>query len=96
MNKITIITILLALVAMAGQAQVKCHIRGELRDTTHGKTVVICPADVDIRVSDNYITTMADAKGQFSCDVEANKMGNILARGLRGEDVDKKLAEIFE
>ncbi len=74
MNKITIITILLALVAMAGQAQVKCHIRGELRDTTHGKTVVICPADVDIRVSDNYITTMADAKGQFSCDVNTDKM----------------------
>ena len=74
MNKIAIITILLALVAMAGQAQVKCHIRGELRDTTQGKTVVICPADVDIRVSDNYITTMADAKGQFSCDVNTDKM----------------------
>ncbi len=74
MNKITIITILLALVAMAGQAQVKCHIRGELRDTTHGKTVVICPADVDIRVSDNYITTEADAQGHFSCNVETDKM----------------------
>ena len=74
MNKITIITILLALVAMAGQAQVKCHIRGELRDTTQGKTVVICPADVDIRVSDNYITTEADAQGHFSCNVETDKM----------------------
>ena len=74
MNKKAIITILLALIAMAGQAQVKCHIRGELRDTTQGKTVVICPADVDIRVSDNYITTMADAKGQFSCDVNTDKM----------------------
>ena len=41
---------------------------------TAGKTVVICPADVDIRVSDNYITTMADAKGQFSCDVNTDKM----------------------
>ena len=74
MNKKAIITILLALIAMAGQAQVKCHIRGELRDTTQGKTMVICPADVDIRVSDNYITTMADAKGQFSCDVNTDKM----------------------
>ena len=74
MNKKAIITLLLALVAMAGQAQMKCHIRGELRDTTQGKTVVICPADVDIRVSDNYITTMADAKGQFSCDVNTDKM----------------------
>ena len=74
MNKKAIITLVLALVAMAGQAQVKCHIRGELRDTTQGKTVVICPADVDIRVSDNYITTVADAKGQFSCDVNTDKM----------------------
>ena len=84
-NKKTIITILLVLILplspwrgvrgeAAGQAQVKCHIRGELRDTTQGKTVVICPADVDIRVSDNYITTMADAKGQFSCDVNTDKM----------------------
>ena len=74
MNKRTIITILLALVAMAGQAQVKCHIEGELRDTTQGVTVVICPADVDIRVSDNYITAKADAQGRFSCDVETDKM----------------------
>lgn len=65
----------LALAAMAGQAQVKCHIEGELRDTTQGKTVVIRPADVDIRVSDNYITAKADAQGQFSCDVETDKMG---------------------
>ena len=84
-NKKTIITILLVLILplspwrgvrgeAAGQAQVMCHIEGELRDTTQGKTVVICPADVDIRVSDNYITTMADAKGQFSCDVNTDKM----------------------
>ena len=65
---------ILALVAMAGQAQVKCHIEGELRDTTQGVTVVICPADVDIRVSDNYITAKADAQGRFSCDVETDKM----------------------
>ena len=71
----TIITILLALVAMAGQGQVKCHIEGELRDTTQGKTVVICPASVDIRVSDNYITVQADVQGHFSCDVETDKMG---------------------
>ena len=50
MNKKTIITILLALVTMAVHAQVKCHIEGELRDTTQGKTVVFCPAGVDILV----------------------------------------------
>ena len=73
MCKQAIITILLALVAMAGQAQVKCHVEGELRDTTQGKTVVFCPVDVDIRVSDNYITAKTDVHGHFSCDVESDK-----------------------
>lgn len=74
MNKKTIITALLAIITMAGHSQIKCHIEGELRDTTQGKTVVICPANVDIRVSDNYITAKADAQGHFSCDVETHKM----------------------
>lgn len=74
MNQKNIITVLLAFIAMAGQAQIKCHIEGELRDTTQGKTVVICPADVDIRVSTNYLTAKADAQGRFSCDVETERM----------------------
>jgi len=74
MKKQIIITALLAIITMAGQGQIKCHIEGELRDTTQGKTVVICPADVDIRISDNYITAKADAKGHFSCDMETDKM----------------------
>lgn len=75
MNKKTVIILLLALVALVGQAQVKCHIKGELRDTTKGNTVLICPAEVDIRVSDNYITTKADAQGRFSFDVATDKIG---------------------
>jgi thiol-disulfide isomerase/thioredoxin len=74
MNKKTIITTMLALVAMTGRGQVKCHIEGELRDTTQGKTVVICLANVDLRVSDNYIMAEADAQGHFSCNVETDKM----------------------
>ena len=74
MNKKAIITLLFALVAMAGQGQVKCHVEGELRDTTQGKTVVFCPVDVDIRVSDNYITAKADAQGRFSCEVETDRI----------------------
>lgn len=69
-----IITVLCAFIAVAVQAQVRCHIEGELRDTIQGKTVVICPANVDIRVSDNYITAKADTHGRFSCDVETDKM----------------------
>ena len=74
MNKKTFLTVLLAVVTMAGQAQVKCRIKGELLDTVQGKTVLICPADVDIRVSDNYLTVKADAHGLFSCDVETDGM----------------------
>ena len=74
MNKKTIITALLVLVALTGQSQVKCHIEGELSDTTKGKTIIICPSDVDIRVSDNYMTTKADEQGRFSCDVEDSQM----------------------
>ena len=74
MSKQTFITALLTLVAMAGQGQVKCHVEGELRDTTQGRTVVICPSNVDIRLSDNFITAEADAQGHFSCDVETDKM----------------------
>ncbi len=69
-----IITMLFFLVVLVGAGQVKCHIKGELRDTTRGRTVVIGPGDVDIRVSDNYITVKADAQGRFSCDVEAAGM----------------------
>ena len=72
--KKTITTLLLTLVTMTGWAQVKCHIEGELRDRTQGETVVICPGNVDIRVSTNYITAKADSQGHFSCDVEADKM----------------------
>lgn len=43
------ITLLLAFVALAGQAQVKCHIEGLLKDKTQGKTVIVCPASADLR-----------------------------------------------
>ena len=72
--KRAIIASLLALVTMTGQAQIKCHIEGELRDTTQGKTVIVCPVGTDLRVSNNYITAKADRQWHFSCDVEADKM----------------------
>ena len=75
MKKTIIITALLALVALTGQSQVKCHIEGELSDTTKGKTIIVCPSDVEIRVSDNYVKAEADSLGHFSCDVEDSQMG---------------------
>ncbi|MCR5535513.1 MAG: TlpA family protein disulfide reductase [Bacteroidaceae bacterium] len=72
--KRAIIASLLGLVTMAGQAQIKCHIEGELRDTTQGKTVIVCPVGTDLRVSNNYITAKADKQWHFALDVEADKM----------------------
>lgn len=72
--KHTIFTVLLVLVAMAGQAKIKCHIEGELKDQTQGKTIIVCPVNVDLRTSYNYIKTKADEKGHFACDVETDRM----------------------
>ena len=47
MNKNIILT-LLALVAMAGQAQVKCHIEGKFVDNKWGDEVVICKRGTDL------------------------------------------------
>ena len=73
MNK-TIFTILLAFVWTAGQAQVKCHIEGQLKDKTQGTTVIVCPVGVNLYASDNFVKAKADAEGHFALDVEADKM----------------------
>ena len=52
MNKKTIITNLLALIAVAGQAQVKCHVEGTLETDAWGDEVIICEAGTDLRVVD--------------------------------------------
>ena len=72
--KKTITTILLALFTLTGWAQVKCHIEGELLAKSQGVTVIVCPANMDLRVSDDYVTAKADDYGHFSCDVTADKM----------------------
>ena len=69
-----ILTLVLAFAALLVQAQVKCHIEGTLSNTEFGNTVIICATDVDIRTSNNYITTKADNNGHFACDVETNQI----------------------
>ena len=71
MNKKTIITILLALVAMAGQAQIHYRLEGNI-----GRP--------------DLIDTLSIVENRGF-----EKDGTILARGLRGKDIDKKLEEIF-
>ena len=64
MNR-TIFTFLLALVWTAGQAQVKCHIEGQLKDKTQGTTVIVCPVGVNLYASDNFVKAKADADRQL-------------------------------
>ena len=65
MNKKTIITLLFALVAMAGQAQVKCHVEGTLETDAWGDEVIICEAGTDLRVVDEPRFHVNDPNGIF-------------------------------
>ena len=73
MNKQTIISCLrgfaipmLALVAMAGQAQVKCHVEGTLETDAWGDEVIICEAGTDLRVVDEPRFHVNAPNGIFS------------------------------
>ena len=72
MNKQTIITILLALVAVAGQGQVKCHIEGKFMNDKWGDEVVICKMGTDLRVNDAPQLHHKAVNGHFECDIEAD------------------------
>ena len=72
MNKKTIITALLALVTLAGQAQVKCHIEGKFVDNKWGDDVVICKMGTDLRVNDAPEWHHKAVDGHFECDIESD------------------------
>ncbi|MBO7565531.1 MAG: TlpA family protein disulfide reductase [Bacteroidales bacterium] len=69
-----IITIILAIVAMTVQGQVKCRVEGTLSNKELGSTVIVRPVGVDIRISNNYVTAKVDDNGHFACEVSANQM----------------------
>ena len=72
MNKKTIITALLALVAMAGQAQVKCHVEGTLETDAWGDEIIICEAGTDLRVVDEPRFHVKAKDGHFTYDIETD------------------------
>ena len=72
MNKKNIITALLALVAITGQAQVKCHIEGKFVDNKWGDEVVICKIGTDLRVNDAPEWHHKAVNGRFECDIETD------------------------
>ena len=72
MNKKTIITLLFALVAMAGQTQVKCHVEGTLETDAWGDEVIICEAGTDLRVVDEPRFHVKAKDGRFTYDIETD------------------------
>ncbi|MBR5634066.1 MAG: hypothetical protein IKW78_02635, partial [Prevotella sp.] len=82
MKKI-IFTALLALAAVAGQAQVKCHIEGEILSDKYGDKVVICEFGLDQRIHDDPSIYVKAVNGKFSTTVESGciKMYEIYLKG---------------
>ena len=72
MNKKTIITALLALVAMAGQGQIKCHIEGTLETDAWGDEIIICEVGTDLRVVDEPRFHVKAKDGRFTYDIETD------------------------
>ncbi len=72
MKKTLIITILLALTSVIGQAQIKCHIEGKIMTDKYGDDVVICKNGTDLRVNDTPSIHYKAVNGQFSCDIETD------------------------
>ena len=71
MNKKTIITILLALVAMAGQAQIKCHVIGTVADGVERQTFYV--AQQGTTDNDDAKWTEVNVKdGHFTLDIVAD------------------------
>ena len=67
MNKKTIITLLLAFVAMAGQGQVKCHVVGTVAEGTTSVELRIYRDGEDPK---NSTLRSVVKNGRFECDVE--------------------------
>lgn len=74
MNKKSIVIIFAFIITTCLQAHIKCRIKGKLCDTTQGRTVIICNENTDIRTSDRYITVKPDYSGNFTCDIETDRI----------------------
>ena len=72
MNKQIIITILLALVAMTGLGQVKCHVEGSLETEAWGDEIIICEVGTDLRVVDEPRFHVKAKDGHFTYDIETD------------------------
>ena len=72
MKKQLIITFLLALVGLSGQAQIKCHVEGALETDAWGDEIIICEAGTDLRVVDEPRFHVKAKDGHFTYDIETD------------------------
>ena len=99
MNKQIIITAMLALIAMAGHAQVKCHVEGTVAEGTKAVGLVIYRDGTDPKDSPLQLTVK---DGRFECDVEDTQIerwhivdfGEVLEKGM--EDLQIKSWQEYE
>ena len=64
------VAFLLALVWVAGQAQIKCHVEGTLETDAWGDEIIICEAGTDLRVVDEPRFHVKAKDGKFTYDIE--------------------------
>ena len=53
MKKNVVISLLMALASLAIQAQIVCHIEGQLMSNEHGNEILICEEGTDPRIQDD-------------------------------------------
>ena len=62
----------LALIAMTGQGQIKCHVEGTLETDAWGNEIIICEAGTDLRVVDEPRFHVKAKDGKFTYDIETD------------------------
>ena len=72
MNKKTIITALLALIAITGHGQIKCHVEGTLETDAWGDEIIICEAGTDLRAVNDPRFHVKANDGHFTYDIETD------------------------
>ncbi len=88
--KLTVITILLSLFFMTGREQVHYRLEGTVGDSTLNTRLLLWQTMSDMHVVNQVVDTGIPHLILFAQD------GTIIARGLRGEEVENRLSEIFD
>ncbi len=67
MKKNVVVSLLMALASLTIQAQIVCHIEGQLMSNEHGNEILICEEGTDPRIQDDpSMYVKADKDGKFS------------------------------